>query len=481
MNPALRVLPWLLCASLSLNGQSYNAFCFHKGGLVAGGEEISRAPYLALHDGGWKPMMLPNDLPKNGSISALADGQDGLLAAWNVTGKDQCGVARWDGISWTSLPKVPKGWRMIKQISSTRSSELYVLAQDQAGPLLGRYDGTAWSALMLPMGTKLGIVAPLITKEGDLVAALGGAQGGIYRLRQGAWEPMGPIIAEAFFKGLVQMTDGRLVRAREKDLEQWDGSTWTAVPGWLSHDWAIGGLLASPDGSLYVRQIGATTRDQTLACLRDGAMRYLEGRFGAVTGPYGYSNLIADGDGALHYGSNHMLYRSVPPDAFLPEVMMEASAEAEAAPAPYPEKDAKAAEVLDMIRSFVPEANAEMEQLGNLLSTYKETGSTASASAIQDHVQRVAFPLMREQDRRIAALGVDDRQNRLLDAWRKRQQTWSDLVQNASDLASIRLQGGSESLIALRVKQQTAANEAMEKENKKLNDMLPAYKSRNGL
>lgn len=224
----------------------------------AGGLEVRR---IAKWDGAaWHPLLGPNGVGTNGSVSALCAHDDGSGSgpvlyvggsfvwvggtdAAPVTGLAVNHIGRWDGAEWTAL-EGPAG-----KGTSGSVADIVVLDDGSgAGPVLhvggnfasaggvfagsvARWDGAAWSALVPSDGSAIG---------------LGGAVPSVSALfvDDGAARPgsPGPSLLAG---GSFTTAGGRVVNR----IARWDGATWSALePGDSSFDDIVMTLATIDDG-----------------------------------------------------------------------------------------------------------------------------------------------------------------------------------------------------------------------------------------
>ena len=211
--------------------------------VVAGGNFFVPSIGVALWNGSnWLPMTTG---VAGGNVRAACvydpDGAGAMVpmpviggAFTSVGGTPANRVAWWDGSAWR-----PFG----SGIGSQDVSDLAVYQGDLvAGGVfftaggnpttgLARWDGAAWHDM-----SYLGVTSPLalLAADGDLYASahIGGGQFGVRRLRNGAWETLGPsnspngAFALGFFQNQLIAGGSFWVNPTNHNIARFDGATW---------------------------------------------------------------------------------------------------------------------------------------------------------------------------------------------------------------------------------------------------------------
>jgi hypothetical protein len=490
--PALILAAGLLAAA-DARANDYDALvATSDAGLLAGGSSAvyGGTPVLRAQVGGtWTDVPLPPEVQGLEGRSTAVGGEAGgtLFVGLSTVARKKTTSALWrraDG-AWTRLPDFDPTWLSVRRLEVRGADDVWALVLIRGGAQLVHWTGGAYDVVPPPTGTILDVDALVVEPDGAVVVAARDAQGaGVYRLAGGAWTRLGPAQPGVELDGLVRLVDGTLVRSTgTAPLERWDGATWRALPGWDGHGLRATSLAAGPDGSLWAAASIGT--DGTVLGWRDGTMRYRDGELQDPPRTWAVDRLATRGDGAVCWRttSNDLpcvdagVFRPLPGAA--PEV-------AEAVPAPYPERDARAADVLSAIRGTVAEENEGTDRLQILLDAWRAAGGvdqvpTSTAHAIHDLVRDTLRPMIQRHAERLGELGLGPRTNRLLDAWVGWQAARLALLSACEELADLRLQGGDDARIRAVAQGVEDASAEVDEANRQLDAMLPEYARRNGL
>lgn len=262
------------------------------GSLVAGGNFQSVGGTfvggLARWNGtAWLPYgsgVLRNGLP--GSVGALLQTSNGDLLIGgmftHIDGTAANAVARWNGSTWAPLGG---------GIQAIGSDGVWALAELQNGDIvaggffgsaggvvvsnIGRWDGTAWSALGTGVSTAppftLTVNALSVRPNGDLLVggaftyASGILTRGIAAWNGTAWSPLGPgfqplgIGSNGRVTTLVQLPNGDVIAGGNfasgggqigDRLSRWNGSSWLPLAAGINN--TVNSIDVGPDGTVWI-------------------------------------------------------------------------------------------------------------------------------------------------------------------------------------------------------------------------------------
>jgi trimeric autotransporter adhesin len=248
--------------------------------VLPGGDVVVSGPFLAIEgvpcaglarrSGATWTALDPGPFDRVDGLATTATGQ--LIAAGPTaigTPNGSPGIAIFDGITWNQIGTVVGGvgdLAVLRDGSIVACGSGTVNGASLAG--VARWDGMQWSSLGLPMDGTTGCL--FVARNGDLVAGgrrAGTATGGstlvsnIARWNGTSWSPIGTGTPPRDFSGYVnavaELADGSLVAAGSwnvdsvTDVARFDGTAWVPLST-LASGRAILQLATLPDGDLLV-------------------------------------------------------------------------------------------------------------------------------------------------------------------------------------------------------------------------------------
>jgi hypothetical protein len=201
-----------------------------------------------------------------GPAQVSADSPDD---AWGI-GTDLFGccsnealVEHWNGTAWRIVktpftsPAVRALSNILLSVNAISPSDVWILTTNQVTTTLWNFDGTRWRKAPQPKAGQQGKLAALAGTAADDVWAVGqtASQSGLIEHFNGtAWtrvpdpagkgEPLAAVTA-------LSATDAWAMTANATVSEQWNGTTWSAVPAisTTKGTFALGGQNGSPGGA----------------------------------------------------------------------------------------------------------------------------------------------------------------------------------------------------------------------------------------
>ena len=475
-----------LCLALGALAQNYNSVCtLPDGALVMVGHQ-NEVPLWTLHTEAWAVQPNPAGTPVAGRFTTVAaDAAGNLYVAY----EDKTNPKKpFEGLlvrtndTWTTLPKLPKGWSGVYDVVASAPDKFWFRSwhADERRTVLLHWNGTAYAELPLPAGAKE-LNTLFLDSDGALLTdGAMGSKEGVYRYTNGAWQPMGEAIDVLRITRFVRLSDGTLVCSANKysddtrALFRWGGLLWVSLSGAeVAEKRDVEDLCPGPDGRLYLL-IEADDEEgdpQRLACWQNGTLRWYKGseknavlRNGSST--INLYQMACDRSGLLHA-------RTYSKQLTFPWADFEWGTDG------YPATDARAAEVWDLYKeqyaAYGQKAAAVNDAYGVLAQERTELNGLKVGTRYNEW-----YTWMSKETAVLVDL-TPKGANRLVDRYREQLSSANLMYAAIRDHASAAGRGGEPEWEQQLLKKVLAATEVNQRTAQALEAEQMAYPLRNGL